>query len=447
MMNLHRRSFLSACGAALLAPPLHESTASAAGQPASPVAAWRREFPALSQQINGQPLAYLDSAATTLRPRHVIAALARFDEADNANPSGTLHSLARRAAAHYSNARAGVARYLNAASASEIVFTKGTTEAINLVASTWGVANVSRGDDIVLTVAEHYSNLLPWRALAARTGARIVIVDVDAQGRVDPGRIHDALTARTKLLAFSHVSNVLGLVNPAEEICRIARQRNVTVLVDAAQSAPHMRLDVQALGCDFLACSGHKILGPMGTGVLWARQATLDAMPPYQLGSNMAHEVDGDTAEFEHGALKYQAGTPDVSGAVGLSAAVEVLDGIGLDHIRHHDTALVRHFRTRMHDVPGLRVLGSLDDAETRLPVFSFVLPDLQVSAIVKVLDDRGIAVRAGDMAALPLLKRFGVAQVVRASCYLYTSLEDLDRLIEALRSMTRRSPRIAADF
>ena len=243
--------------------------------------------------------------------------MSRFYESDNANPAAALHTLARRSAEQYGAARATVARFLNASAASEVVFTKGTTEAINLVASTWGAANITRGDEIVLSIAEHYSNLLPWRAVAERAGARVVVVDVDDQGRLTPERVVAAFTSRTKLLAFSHVSNVLGLVAPAEELCRLARARNVAVLVDAAQSAPHRRIDVQALGCDFLACSGHKLLGPMGTGVLWAKQATLDAMPAYQLGSNMAHEVDAASAQFEHGALKYQAGTPNVSGAVG----------------------------------------------------------------------------------------------------------------------------------
>ena len=438
-MKCDRRSFISTCGVGVMAGPggRHNQTESSAR--ASSVAAWRREFPALSQQINGQPLSYLDSAATTLRPRAVIDAVSHFYEGDNANPAGNLHTLARRAGERYTNARMRVARFLNASSPNEVVFTKGTTEAINLVASTWGMANIGRGDEIMLTIAEHYSNLLPWRALAERVGARIVVVDVDDQGRLRPERIADALTSRTKLVAFSHVSNVLGLVTPAEQICRIARGRNVTVLIDAAQSAPHLRLDVQTLDCDFVAFSGHKVLGPMGTGVPWAKQATLDAMPPYQLGSNMAHEVDATAAQFEHGAFKYQAGTPNVSGAVGLSAAVDVLDRFDLAAIRRHDADLVRHFRTRIVEVPAVRVLGALDDADSRLPVFSFTVPDLPVGAIVKTLDERGVAVRAGDMAALPLLKRFGIAEAVRASCYLYTSIGDVDRLVDGLRDLQRR--------
>lgn len=439
-MEVDRRSILCAWGVAALGSRLIWPAVTAQGGPAgTEVRVWRQAFPALGQLVNGRPLAYLDSAATTLRPRAVIDAVSRFYESDNANPGAALHTLARRAAEHYGTARAAVARFLNASAATEVVFTKGTTEAINLVASTWGAANITRGDEIVVSVAEHYSNLLPWRAVAKRAGARVVVVDVDDQGRLSLDRVAAAFTARTKLLAFSHVSNVLGLVVPAEELCRLARTRNITVLVDAAQSAPHRRIDVQTLGCDFLACSGHKLLGPMGTGVLWARQSTLDAMPAYQLGSNMAHEVDGTTAQFEHGAFKYQAGTPNVSGAVGLATALDTLTRFDMTAIARHDAALVTHFRERVAGLPGLRVLGTLDDLGARVPVFTFTLAGVSVPAVVKGLDDRGIAVRAGDMAALPLLKRFGVTEAVRASCYLYTTLAEVDRLVDGLHDLARK--------
>lgn len=434
-MDCTRRAFLDVVGAGTVVPAVLATRQAAVPGPGT----WRREFPALGQLVEGRPLAYLDSAATTLRPRAVIDAVSQFYEGDNANPGATLHTLARRAADQHGAARARIARFLGAASPAEVVITKGTTEAINLVASTWGTANVHRGDEIVVTAAEHYSNLLPWRALADRAGARMVIVDVDDDGRVQPARVAAALTATTKLVAFSHVSNVLGLVNPAAAICQVARQRGVPVLIDAAQSAPHLRLDVQALGCDFLACSGHKVLGPMGTGVLWARQATLDAMPPYHLGSNMAHEVDGASARFERGGLKFQAGTPNVSGAIGLAAAIDVLDRFDLAAIRRHDTELVRHFRDRTAAIPGLRVLGTLAAPDERLPVFTFTLAGVAAASIVKQLDAAGVAVRGGDMAALPLLRRFGVAEAVRASCYLYTTVDEVDRLVEALDAIARR--------
>ena len=439
-MEVDRRTFIEAVGSGALAVS-ELRTLGASTQPphrADP-AAWRREFPALTRKINGHQVAYLDSAATTHRPRAVIDAISRFYEADNANPSAALHSLARQAAHHYGSARATVARFLNAAAPSEVIFTKGTTEAINLVASTWGTANIQRGDDIVLTVAEHYSNLLPWRALAERAGATVRIVDVDDEGRLLPSRVQGALTARTRLVAFSHVSNVLGLVNPAQEICGVAKARNVPVLIDAAQSAPHLTLDVQALGCDFLACSGHKLLGPMGVGVLWVRQAVLEAMPPYQLGSNMAHEVDASSAQFEHGALRFQAGTPNVSGAVGLAAAIDALERYDMTAIAQHDNALVEHARERLAAVPGLRVLGTLAHSQARVPVFTFTMQGVPVSRLVEALDAEGVAVRGGDMAALPLLKRFGAAAAVRASCYLYTSINEIDRLVDVLLSEARR--------
>ena len=315
-MLYDRRAFIEtvASGAALAANAGSTGIDGVSRQPAGDVTDWRREFPALGQQVNGHALSYLDSAATTLRPREVIAAIGRFDAQDNANPGASLHTLAQGAARHYAAARSRVAAFLNATDASEVIFTKGTTEAINLVASAWGHANLRPGDEIVLTIAEHYSNLLPWRTVAERTGAVVRTVDVDDDGRLRPERVRDALSPRTKLVAFSHVSNVLGLINPAADICAVARARQIPVLIDAAQSAPHVGLDVQALGCDFLAWSSHKLMGPMGVGVLWARREQLERMPPYQLGSNMAHEVDATSAQFEQAALKYQAGTPNVSG-------------------------------------------------------------------------------------------------------------------------------------
>jgi cysteine desulfurase/selenocysteine lyase len=429
-MPWDRREFLTATGGVALAgvsPAPRQSPLAGGSEPAT----WRRDFPALDQQINGRPLAYLDSAATTQRPRQVIDAITRFYAADNANPGAALHTLARRAATQYAAARQRVATFLHAADSSEVVFTKGTTEGINLVASTFATT-LAAGDEIVVTIAEHYSNLLPWRAVAARSGAVLRTVDVGDDGSLSPARVAAAITARTRLVAVSHVSNVLGLVAPVAEIAAAARRRGVAVLFDAAQSAPHLRLDVQALGCDFLACSAHKMLGPMGVGVLWARRDWLDRLPPYQLGSNMAHEVEADSAQYEHGALKYQAGTPNVAGPVGLAAALDVLDRIGLDAVRQHDDALVAHARERFARVPGLRVLGSLETS-SRLPVFTFALRGVATARLVAALDAEGIAVRGGDMAALPLLRRFGLTDAVRASCYLYTTLDEIDRLADVL--------------
>jgi cysteine desulfurase/selenocysteine lyase len=445
-MKCDRRTFIQSLGAGTVmletgpAGCFANGSATRLAQAVAPsgVAAWRAQFPALPQLVNGQPLAYLDSAATTLRPRRVIDAVSRFYETDNANPSGTLHTLARRSVAHLGGARQRVAAFLNAADASEVVFTKGTTEGINLVASAWGAANLRSGDEIVVTLAEHYSNLLPWRALAERTGAIIRVVDLNDDGTLSPSRVAEACTNRTKLVAFSHVSNVLGIINPAAEICEVARRHGAFSLIDAAQSAPHVALDVRALGCDFLACSAHKLLGPMGTGVLWGRRDLIEAMPPYQWGSNMAHDVDATSAQLEHGASKYQAGTPNVSGPVGLAAAIDVLDGIGFDAIGRHDRLLVEHAARRFAGVKGLRVLGALNPSASRVPVFTFTLGSVPIPRIVEAVDARGVAIRGGDMAALPLLKRFGVTVAARASCYLYTTTAEIDRLVDGLAALAR---------
>ena len=394
---------------------------------------WPSTFPALAQRVHGQPLVFLDSAATTLRPQSVIDTLVDYYSTDNANPA-RVHTLASRAADRLANARQAVARFVNAADPSEIVFTRGTTEGINLIAATWGAAQLRRGDEIVLTVAEHSSNLMPWTRAAQLAGATIRVVDVDDEGRIDPDEVKKQLGARTRLVAFSHVSNVLGYVNPAKEICALASQAGAAVAIDGAQGAPHVKIDVRDLGCDFYVFSGHKMLGPMGTGVVWSRRELLDAMPPFHVGSNMAHEVDFDGAVLEHGSQKFQAGTPDVAGPAGLAAAVSFFEAAGAD-LQRHDDELVRHGLTVLATVPGLRLIGPATAAR-RVPVFTFVLEGHSALSVAQALDKRGIAVRAGDLAALPLLKRFGTTEAVRASAYVYSTTDDLDRLAAALRAL-----------
>jgi cysteine desulfurase/selenocysteine lyase len=389
-------------------------------------------FPALEHRVHGHPVVYLDSAATTQRPLPVIESLVDFYRHNNANPGAALHELARRAYACYENATRTLATFINAASPAEIVWVRGTTEGINLVASAWASTRLARNDEILLTVAEHASNLLPWRLAAAATGARVRFVDVDDEGRVSMEDLDRKLSERTRLVAFSHVSNVAGYVNPAAEICARAHRTGARVLVDAAQSAPHLRLDVQAIGCDFLAFSGHKMLGPMGTGVLWARGEVLDEMPPYQAGSNMAHDIDVDSETFEQAARKFGAGTPNVPGALGLAAAVEWLNALGREAIGRHEAALTAHVLTRLAAVPGLRLVGP-KSPDLRVPVFSFTLAEHPPNEVLQRLDRQGIAIRAGDLSSLPLLKRFGVTSAARASCYLYTSMDDVDRLADAL--------------
>ena len=397
---------------------------------------WRADFPALAQRINGKPLAYLDSAATTLRPAVVIDAIANFYRTANANPSPTLHALARRSAEQYAAARTEVARFINA-DPREIVWVRGTTEGINLFASAWGGANLRAGDEIVVSIAEHYSNWLPWRAVAERTGARVKVFGVHDDGRLDLGSLEQVLSPRTKVVAVSHVSNVLGYVNAIPEVVRRARAVGARVLVDGAPSAPHLPIDVQALGCDFFVCSSHKMLGPMATGVAWAKLDLLDAMPPYQTGSNMAHDVDFEHAVFEHGGQKFQAGTPNVSGPIGLAAACAYLNGLGRAAIADHERILTTRTLAMLRGIPKLTLIGP-SSVENRVPVFCFTLDGTPVPAIVKALDDEGIAVRGGDMAALPLLRRFGTSAAVRISAYLYSSPDEIDRIGDVLKRLAR---------
>jgi cysteine desulfurase/selenocysteine lyase len=398
---------------------------------------WRGDFPALDQTVNGQPLAYLDSAATTQRPAAVLAALLDYYRHDNANPGGALHALARRAFEHYEEARRALGAFINAADPNEVAWVRGTTEGINLVASAWARPRLRPGDELLLTVGEHASNLLPWRLVAEQTGATVRYVDLDDEGRVRLDDLDRKLSERTRLVSFSHVSNVAGYLNPASEICARARSAGARVLIDAAQSAPHVPLDVQALGCDFLVFSGHKMLGPMGVGVLWGRRELLEEMSPYQAGSNMAHAVDLGSQEFEHAARKFGAGTPNVSGAVGLAAAVQYLRRHARGAIEHHEAQLTQHALEQLSAIPGLRLLGPTSAAQ-RIPVFSFVLAGHPPADILRYLDSQGIAIRAGDLSALPLLKRFGVSAAARASCYLYTQTAELDRLAAALLELTR---------
>lgn len=397
---------------------------------------WRASFPALEQSIGGQPLVYLDSAATTQRPLAVLEAMEKFYREDNANPSARLHTLARRAHERYESARQQVATFLNAASADEVVWVRGTTEGVNLVASAWARTKLSRGDEILLTVAEHASNLLPWQLAAEQVRAQVRFVDVDDEGRMSLEDLERKLSSRTRLVAFSHVSNVAGYVNPAAEICKRARLVGARVFIDAAQSVPHIPVDVQALGCDFLAFSGHKMLGPMGVGVLWARREMLDEMPPYQSGSNSAHDVDLDSRVLEQGAHKFGAGTPNVAGAVGLAAAVAFMNDTGRTELQRHEQNLTQHALERLGEVEGLRLLGP-KSAQQRIPVFSFVLAGWTPHEVMQRLDDEGIAVRAGDLSALPLLKHWQVKAAARASCHVYTRFEEIDRLAERLQRLS----------
>ena len=423
---------LLTCGAGLLAKPGAGLSIDRPSRTPGIDQSSSSRFPALDQTVNGKRLIYFDTAATAQRPREVIDVLTEFYSRDNANPAPNLHSLAKRSFEAYEKARATVATFLNASDPLEIVWTRGTTEAINLVAASWGEANIGSNDEIVLTIAEHASNMLPWQLLAKRKGARVRYVDVLDNGNLDLASLKLQLTPRTKLVCFSHVSNVLGIINPADEICRMAHEAGAKVLIDAAQSVPHFAVDVQQLDCDFLEFSSHKIMGPMGIGVLWARRSILDEMPAYQAGSNMAHGINRDEWHYSEAARKFGAGTPNVSGAVGLAAAINLVRSVGYRQMWDHEQGLTSHLRDVLSRQKGLRMLGGLQ-TQNRICLFCFTVDSIPAEELARRLDQAGIAVRAGDMASFPLLQRFGVKQAVRASLYLYNTNDEIDAFAREL--------------
>jgi cysteine desulfurase/selenocysteine lyase len=448
-METSRRDFLGKVSgatalfgwASMLAPnkaaTLNQSSPSMTRLTLKELSSFRAEFPLLAERINGHSLVYLDSAATTQKPRAVIDALTNFYVQDNANPAPSLHALARRSAALCEKARAKVAKFLNASGPEEIVWTRGTTEALNLVASSWGGANLEPGDEILLTASEHYSNLVPWQLAARRANAHLRVLDVEDDGRLRLDQLDTLLSKRTKVVTLPHVSNVLGSINPVREICERAHCFGAMVLVDGAQSLPHFPVDVQALGCDFFAFSGHKILGPMGIGVLWARRKILENMRPYQAGSNMVHDVDIDSvpSNFAAGGLKFEAGTPNAPGAVGLAAAIEFLESLGRKNLWAREQELTTYALRRLTGLGGIRILGHTETKD-RVSLFSFQVRNRSPLEVVKALDEAGIAVRGGDLASRPLLKRLGCDAAVRASCYVYTSFEEIDRLASELKRL-----------
>ena len=392
----------------------------------------RADFPALDQQVNGKPLVYLDSAATSQKPRAVLDALDAYYEHDNANVHRGIHELSRRATEGFEGARAKVAGWLGAADPSEIVYTRGTTEGINLAATAWGLDNVREGDEILISVMEHHSNIIPWQILAGRTGATLRYIELDEQGRLILDDLAHLLTDRTKLVAVSHVSNALGTINPVKQIAKAAHDAGALVLVDGAQGAVHAKVDVQDLGVDFYAMSGHKMCGPTGIGALWARRDLLEEMSPYQGGGEMISIVGRDRSTWAEVPHKFEAGTPDIAGAVGLGAAVDYLSAIGMDAIQAHERSLMSYALERVRAVDGITVYGpeSLDE---RSAVISFTLGDAHPHDISTILDTEGIAIRAGHHCAQLVMQRFGVSATARASFYLYNTKEDVDRLIEGL--------------
>ncbi|MEY2584422.1 MAG: cysteine desulfurase / selenocysteine lyase [Verrucomicrobiota bacterium] len=395
----------------------------------------RREFPVLDQQVHGQPLIYFDNAATTQKPAAVLEALRRYYERDNANVHRGLHELSSRATEAYEGARARVAQYLGAASADEIVFTRGTTESINLVAQAWGGKFLRAGDVILLTEMEHHSNLVPWQLLAERIGARLRFVPVRDDGTLALERLDDLLTPEVKLFAFTHVSNSLGTINPVAELCAKARSVGAVTLVDAAQSAGHMPVDVRELGCDFLALSGHKMCGPTGSGALYGRAEILDAMPPWHGGGEMIVSVTLEKSSFKKAPHRFEAGTPNIAGAIGLAAAIDYIDGLGRAVISEHDSQLTRYAIDGFAALPGMRILGP---AGARGAILGFVMDKVHPHDLTTFADQRGLALRGGHHCNQPLMRRFGLPGTTRASFYFYNTTQEIDRMIEILGEAAR---------
>ncbi|MGH8023474.1 MAG: aminotransferase class V-fold PLP-dependent enzyme, partial [Limisphaerales bacterium] len=389
--------------------------------------------------VHGKPLIYFDNAATSQKPRAVIDALVHYYEHDNANVHRGIHELSNRSTAAFEDARARAARFINAKSAEEIVFTRGTTEGINLVAEAWGAKNLKPGDAILLTEMEHHSNLVPWQLLAQRAGARIAYVPITGDdGLLDLSRLDSLLAPPVKIFSMVHISNSLGTLNPVTELCARARKRGIVTLVDGAQSAGHCPVDVQAIGCDFFAFSGHKICGPTGVGVLYGRQEILDAMPPYQGGGEMILTVGYDKTDFKRAPHRFEAGTPDISGPIGLSAAMDYLDAIGRQNIWNHDRDLANYAYAKLAELDGIRLFGPKLNSDNRAGLVSFLLKDVHAHDVVTLADQAGVALRGGHHCTQPLMHKLGVESTARASFYFYNTREEVDRFVEVIREIQK---------
>jgi len=391
----------------------------------------RGDFPILRETVHGKPLVYLDNAATSQRPRQVVEAVKIFCEHDNANIHRGVHMLSQRATEQYERSRKAVQKFVNARKPQEIVFTRGTTEAINFVASAWGTKNLKPGDEILLSQMEHHSNIVPWQMLCERTGASIKVVDVTDQGELDIEDFKRKLSDRTKLVSLTHVSNALGTINPVKQLAELAHQAGALMLVDGAQSVPHLKIDVQDLDADFFAFSGHKVYGPTGIGVLYGKYGLLESMPPYQGGGDMIRRVTFEKTDYAEPPARFEAGTPNISGAVGLMAAISYVESIGLDAIAEHERELIGYANARLSEIDGLRIIGT---AENKGSVVSFVVDGIHPHDLGTILDMDGVAIRAGHHCAQPLMARFGVPATARASVAVYNTQDEIDALAQSIR-------------
>jgi cysteine desulfurase/selenocysteine lyase len=400
------------------------------------VEALRRDFPILTRQIHGRPLVYLDSASSSQKPLAVIEAMSHCYKTSYANIHRGVYVLSEEATAAYEQAHEQVARFINAAGFEEVVFTRNTTEALNLVAYAWGLSHLREGDEVVLTQLEHHSNIVPWQQIARRTGATVHYIRVDAQGKLDMEHAAALIGPRTKIVSVSHVSNVLGTVNPVYELGQMAHAQGALLCVDGAQSIPHMAVDVQALDCDFFAFSGHKMLGPTGIGSLYGKRAILERMEPFLYGGDMISEVTFEGASWNDLPWKFEAGTPAIAQGVGLGAAVEYLQGLGIEAIHTHEQALVRYALEQMQRVQDMEIYGP--GANERGGVVSFNLHGIHPHDMASILDQYGVAIRGGHHCAMPLMRVLGVNGTCRASFYIYNTVEEIDVLIEAIGEARR---------
>ncbi|MFC4776342.1 cysteine desulfurase [Paenibacillus sp. GCM10023252] len=394
------------------------------------IQAIREQFPILNQEINGHPLVYLDSAATSQKPRSVLDAMKRYYELDNANVHRGVHTLGSRATDAYEGAREKVAKLLNAASTDEIIFTRGTTTALNLVASSYARSACSEGDEIVITPMEHHSNLIPWQQVAKATGATLKYIPLQPDGTISIADVEATITPRTKVVSVMYVSNVLGVINPIREITQIAHRNGAVMVVDGAQSTPHMKVDVRDLDCDFYALSGHKMCGPTGIGALYGKKSLLSKMEPIEFGGEMIDHVDLYESTWKDLPWRFEGGTPIIAGAVGLGAAIDFLQEVGLDEIDQHEKRLAEYAYTRLSQLEGLTAYGP---AHNRVGLVTFNLEDVHPHDVATVLDSKGIAVRAGHHCCQPLMRWLNVSATARASFYLYNDEADVDRLVEGL--------------
>lgn len=393
----------------------------------------REDFPILKQQVHGRPLIYLDSAATSQKPQAVIDATSRFYEEQNSNVHRGVHYLSQLATREYEDARVKLQRFINAAESHEIIYTRGTTESINLVAYSYGRKFVHEGDEIIISAMEHHSNIVPWQLLCEQTGARLRVIPINDAGELLIDQFAEMLNSRVKMVAVTHVSNALGTINPVKRIIEMAHSRDIPVLVDGAQAAPHMKVDVRDLDCDFYAFSGHKMCGPTGIGALYGKSYWLEAMPPFMGGGDMIASVSFEKTTYNVLPYKFEAGTPNISGGVGLGVAVDYLNNIGLDRIAAYEDELLKYATEVISAIPGVKVFGA---AREKASVLSFTLDGIHPHDIGTILDDQGIAIRAGHHCAQPLMKRFNVPATARASFAFYNTRQEIDALAEGLQNV-----------